>query len=335
MAAAGAEVAAVVDPAPAARAFAETLGAPWFASIHEAIDAGASDGAIIATPNQLHVEHGLACIAAGLPALIEKPIASTVAEAEALVAGAEAARVPLLVGHHRRHNPIIQRAKAEIEAGALGQITIVNGMCWLRKPDDYFAADWRRRQGAGPVFINLIHDVDLLRHLCGDVRSVQALDAREARGFEVEDTAAALLSFASGAMGALSVSDCTVAPWSWELTARENPAYPPTGQSCYMIGGTHAALELPNLRLWRHPGERSWWAPIDARSMPVAAEDPLIAQIRHFVDVINGAAKPLVSAHDGLEALRIVEAVTASAKTGEKVAIAPSQGASREKDPGS
>ncbi len=68
------------------------------------------------------------------------------------------------------------------------------------------------------------------------------------RGNPIEETAAILLSFANGALGTFSVSDTTAAPWSWELTARENPAYPATGQACYMIGGTEGALELPGLR---------------------------------------------------------------------------------------
>lgn len=65
------------------------------------------DGAIVATPNQFHVEHGLRLIDHGVPVLIEKPLASDVAGARKLVVAAEAAKVPLLTGHHRRHNPLI------------------------------------------------------------------------------------------------------------------------------------------------------------------------------------------------------------------------------------
>jgi predicted dehydrogenase len=317
-----ARLAAIVDPAPAAADYAASLGVPWRRSLAEMIDAEKPDGVILATPNQMHVEQGLACVAAGLPALVEKPIATDIAGALRLVEAAEAAAVPLLVGHHRRHNPLIAAAKAKLAEGALGRIVAVNAMFWLMKPEDYFDADWRRQPGAGPVFLNLIHDIDLLRHLCGEIVSVQAMESSAVRGFAVEDTAALLLRFASGALGTVAISDTVVAPWSWELTAAENPAYPATGQSCYQIGGTHGALELPNLRLWRNPGPRSWWAPIEAETIAAPAEDPLIRQIRHFAAVIRGEAAPLVPGREGLMTLAAVEAVKAAAATGGTVEVA-------------
>ena len=73
--------------------------------------------------------------------------------------------------------------------------------------------------------MNLIHDMDLLRHLCGEVTSVQAFESNAARGIR-EDSAVILLRFANGALGTVTVSDTIVAPWSWELTTGgENPAY--------------------------------------------------------------------------------------------------------------
>ncbi|MEM1045832.1 MAG: Gfo/Idh/MocA family oxidoreductase [Pseudomonadota bacterium] len=323
IAGAGFSVGAVVDPDENAKALAERVKAPWFASLARMIDAGVADGVVIATPNQAHVPNGLACVAAHLPVLVEKPLATDGADGARLIEAAAAAGVPVLVGHHRRHNPLIQQAKAEIETGALGRLLAVHGMFWLVKPDDYFEAAWRRQDGAGPVFINLIHDVDLLRYLCGDIISVQAQEANAARGFAVEDTAAILLRFANGALGTFSVSDAIPAPWSWELTARENPAYPASGQSCYMIGGSEGAMEIPSLKVWSHTGAQSWWSPIASRTSPVGQGDPLIAQIRQFAAVIRGEEEPLVSGRDGLQALRIVEAVKHSARTGENVACAP------------
>ncbi len=95
---------AIVDPTPAARDIAAACAVPWFADIGGMLAAGKPDAVIIATPNSLHVEHGLAAVAAGLPTLVEKPIADSVAGARRLVEAADAAGVPLMVGHHRRHN---------------------------------------------------------------------------------------------------------------------------------------------------------------------------------------------------------------------------------------
>jgi predicted dehydrogenase len=229
--------------------------------------------------------------------------------------------VPLLVGHHRRYNPLIQKAKEAIDSGRLGQVLAVHGTCWFYKPDDYFEIPWRREKGAGPVFLNLIHDVDNLRYLCGDVVSVQAIESNAVRGNAVEETAAILLRFQSGALGTVSVSDAIVAPWSWELTTGENPVYPQTNESCYHIGGTRGSLTIPHLELWRNQDKRSWWEPIHHERIPFEALDPLTLQIRHFCRVIRGEESPLVSGREGLSTLKVVAAAKQAAETGRLVDI--------------
>lgn len=311
----------IVDPSDAGRAYAKAIGAKWHSSLSALFRDGKPDGVIVATPNRIHVDNGLECVAAGVPALVEKPLASDLAAAQELVEAGEKAGVALLVGHHRRHNPLIAAAKLRIAEGALGTVVAVNGMFWLMKPDDYFEADWRRQPGAGPILLNLIHDIDLLRHLVGDIVSVQALQSGLVRGNAVEETAALVFRFDNGALGAFTLSDTIVAPWSWELTAQENPAYPPTGQSCYFIGGTHGSMELPSARIWTNPGKRSWWEPIQATHSPVSREDPLVRQINQFARVIRGEEPPLASAREGLKSLQVIDAVKRSIATGRTVEI--------------
>lgn len=308
-------LAGVGDPTDAGRDLAARLGSSHYLTLAELL-ASRPDGVLIATPNGLHLEHGLECIAAGIPVLVEKPIATDVAGAEKLVAAAEKAGVPLLAGHHRRHNPIMARAKAVIDDGRIGRIVALHAHIWLMKPEDYFAPEWRRKAGAGPILTNLVHDIDLLRYLCGDIASVQATASSAIRGHEVEDSAAILLRFRNGALGTLTVSDTAVAPWSWELTAAENPDYPATGQSCYQIAGTLGALEAPNLRLWKNPGKTGWHEPLEPHALDVTPDEPLLRQIRHFADVIRGRAKPLVSGADGLAAIEALDAITAAIKSG-------------------
>ena len=319
----GVRLAAVADPA--GEAWTRGQGLPWHADAGAMIAAESPDGLIVATPNALHVETGLMAVAAGIPALIEKPVADTVAEAMRLVTAGRAAGVPLLAGHHRRHNPLVRAAKARIEAGEIGRAVAVQATCWLYKPDDYFAARWRTQAGAGPVFINLIHDIDLMRHLVGEVEAVQASDRNAVRGHAVEDTAAAILHFADGALGTVSVSDTVVAPWSWELTAAENPAYPVTDQSCYLVGGTHGSLSLPGGTGWRQDEPRGWWEPIHAARPGVRnAEghaDPLDAQIAHFARVVRGEEQPLVTAEEGTRSLAVLEAIGRSARSGRVEAV--------------
>ena len=312
----------IIDPTDAAYEYAANLGVPWYSCLSEMIGTNKSDGIILAIPNQAHVQTGLECIAAGIPVLVEKPLAIDSVSGEALVAAAEAAGVALLTGHHRRHNPLIRRAKQEIDAGSIGSVVSVNGMVWLYKPDDYFDVAWRSKAGAGPVFINLIHDIDLMHYLCGRIETVYALESNIARGNEVEDSAVIVLKFSNGALGTFNASDTIVSPWSWELTARENPTYPPTSEACYLIGGTHGSLELPGLRLWTNPSTRSWLEPIQSTQLPFDFEDPLILQIHQFAAVIQGREKPLVSGYDGLQALRVIEAIKQSAAAGMTISVA-------------
>ncbi len=304
----------IIDPAPDAVALAQACGVPHHTDLHACLEAARPDGLINATPNQLHRSTTLDALGAGVPVLVEKPIASNTEDAAAMVAASDDSGVPLLVGHHRRHNPVIARAKALIESGELGRLQVVHGQCWLYKPTDYFDVAWRREDGAGPVFINLIHDVDLLRHLCGDVTDVTALESHHGRGFEVEESAGALLRFESGAIGTLSVTDNVPAPWSWELSAHENPAYPATDGFCYLIGGDKGSLSLPDFNHW-HYGDQppGWWAPIQRTRYPQSMEDPLRRQIDHFSRVIRGEEAPLVSGREGLETLRVIEKIKTSA----------------------
>jgi predicted dehydrogenase len=194
--------------------------------------------------------------------------------------------------------------------------------CWFYKPDDYFeAAPWRKKAGAGPISVNLVHDVDLMRHFLGEVITVQAQMAPSLRGFENEDLAAAVLRFESGAVCTITVSDSVVSPWSWELTSREYPIYPATNESCYLIGGSEGALSIPDMRLWQHEGGTSWWNPITATAMPVSSSDPLINQIAHFEQVIRGATEPLVTGEEGLKTLSVVEAIQVAAQTQQTVTL--------------
>jgi len=316
-----ARLSGIVDPSPVGAHVVEQFGARWFASFADLVSADRPDGVIIATPNQLHLENGLEAIAAGIPAIVEKPLAVDVASGARLVAAAEKTGVPLLVGHHRRYNPMIAKAKEIVDSGRLGRLATVQGACWLIKPDDYFAPAWRREEGGGPILLNLIHDVDLLRYLCGEISAVQAIESNAMRGNPVEDTAVILLRFANGALGTLNVSDCVVAPWSWELTAGENPAYPRQDQSCYQIGGALGSLTIPQLELWWNPGKRGWWEPLASERAPFVPEDPLRVQIRHFCAVIRGEAAPIASGRGGLNTLKVIEAVKASARTGATVAV--------------
>jgi predicted dehydrogenase len=320
----GADLASIVDPGPAGEEAAARFDIPRYRSLAEMVDRDRPDGVILATPNKLHVEGGLACVAAGLPVLVEKPIGDTVEGARRLVEAGEAAGVPVLTGHHRTYSPIMMKAREIVRGGHLGAIVAVVGTALFHKPDDYFdvGGGWRRGPGGGPILLNLTHDANCLMALVGDIVRVQATASTATRGFAVEDTAAMVFTFGNGALGTFLLSDTAASPRSWEQTSRENASYPwHDDEDCYHIAGTAGSLSVPTMRLRRYAGERSWWVPFDTAVEPVDRRDPLAGQIDHFAAVIRGGAQPLCTGRDGLRTMLVADAVAESARTGRPVDV--------------
>jgi predicted dehydrogenase len=315
-------VTGVADPVPEARAWVEQQGIAAFADPAAMLEATRPEGAIVATPNSLHLAHARCCAERNVAMLVEKPLGDTLAAARQLTAIARDAGVELLVGHHRRHSPIIEKAREVVAGGELGQVTAVAALWLLRKADDYYDAAWRREPGAGPVLNNLVHDLDDLRFVCGEIDNVQAAVSSKARGFAVEDTVVVTLSFASGALGTATASDAVAAPWSWELTSGENAVYPtqPT-ENCYLIAGTRGSLTVPRLELWRYEGAQGWHAPLARRQLDIVRADPLARQISHFCRVIRDLEPPRVTGEDALRTLACAAAVHQAAASGSKVAV--------------
>src|SRR6478736_6498802 len=172
-----ATLASIVDPGPAAPEVAEEFAVPLYRSLTELFAADKPDGVILATPNQMHVDGGLECVAAGVPVIVEKPIGDSVESAVRLVEAAEAAGVSVLTGHHRNYSPIMAKARQLVQSGTIGSVVAVVGTALFYKPDDYFqtGGGWRRQAGGGPILLNLIHEVNNLLSLVGDIVRVQAV----------------------------------------------------------------------------------------------------------------------------------------------------------------
>ena len=278
------------------------------------------DGIVLATPNSMHVAQGLECIRAGVPTLIEKPVADSVAEGLRLCDASERTGVKVLVGHHRRHSTILRKACAIVGSGILGRLVGVIGSAAFYKPDNYFdEAPWRRQPGGGPILINMIHEVDNLRAMMGEIVAVQAFASSATRGHPVEDTVAINLRFANDALGTFLLSDTAGSARSWEQTSQENKAYATyPDEDCYTIIGTDGSLAVPTMRLKRYATkeDRSWWKPFQASTIAIERTDPLEAQIEHFAAVIRGEQEPLVTCRDGLQNLRVTDAIAEAARTG-------------------
>jgi predicted dehydrogenase len=315
------ELAAIVDNTAPAQTLAAQIGTPYYTDVAEMLRHAQPDAVIIATPNASHADIGTLCLQHGAHVLVEKPITDTLADARRLCAAADAAGRVLLVGHQRRYNGILRQAREIVRSGRLGQLVSATGMATFLKPDPYFEMAWRRHKGGGPILINLIHDVDLLRFLMGEISSVQASSANAVRGFEVEDTAAVILRFQNGALATMMVSDSATTPWNWDLAAGESAHYPRQEVNTHFISGTHGSLTLPRLEVWDYRGERGWHQPLAQERTAPHDTNPYAEQLRHFHAVIHGQEEPVCSGVDAMRSLQAILAIHEAAASGQTISI--------------
>ena len=309
------ELVGIADPAPQAEEFARRVGVPWFADYGEMIDVARPRGVMVATPNATHARIATDCLERGVPVIVEKPIAHTVEDARLICDVSRSKGVPALVGHHRRYNPIARHAKQIIASGQLGRPVAATVLCTWLKPNEYFDVAWRREHGGGPILINVIHDVDLLRHLFGEIESVQAVVSNAVRGFVVEDTSAIVLKFCNGAVGTITVSDASPAPWNWDLNAGEGEHFPRQDADAYFLAGTEASITLPRLEIWEYRRGRGWHDPLTVERTALPKACPYTEQWRHFSALIEGLEPPVCSALDGLRTLEATLAVRTAAES--------------------
>lgn len=215
----GVQVTHLADPQlDRARALADIFHVPHVTTDWRELVASVEVDAVgVATPNYLHHEMTVAACRAGKHVLVEKPMATTHAEAYEMVAVAEEAGVVLMVDQVQRFFPIHEVARRVVQAGVLGKVLSVRARFSHAGPE-YWSPEgtWfvdRRRAAHGALFDLGIHKIDLIRFVTGkEVRAVTAMTATLAKPIEVEDHGAALLQFADGALGVVEASWAS-SPW--------------------------------------------------------------------------------------------------------------------------
>jgi predicted dehydrogenase len=312
------ELVAICDINPGHKKMADELGVPFFQDYKDLLAHADLEGVIDATPNQMHAIIGTECASRGIHVLTEKPITATLKEGKELVKTVKEAGIHLLVGHHRRHFPLIKRAREIVRGGELGQLVGVTILWALMKGDDYFLPAWRSMPGAGPVMCNMIHEIDNLRYICGEVSELTAKTKRLVRKGQVEDTVSMNFELDCGALGTALVSDTTPSPWSYELTSGENPEFFQTKNNCYQYLGEKASLSFPTMELWSyaHGSRKGWWEPLMKRSETVPYVLPFATQLAHFCRVIRGEEEPVIDAADALMTLATTLAIFESSDAG-------------------
>jgi len=281
----GVRVAAVCD---VDRDRAEATGLPAFTSV-EGLLAGADlDAVDICTPPKFHAPVALAALAAGLPTLCEKPLATTIADARALRDAAEQAGKPLQVGFcHRFHDPIVH-VKERLASGEWGRPLMFRnrfGTLFAGVEDTWFSN--REMAGGGALMDTSVHSIDLFRCLMGEVTEASAMLATfDSAIQDVEDSATLLLRAHNGALGVVEAS--------WRTPFSVNVVEIYAERAAAIVDYDAGTLKTRRL------GETDW----QAETLP--GRDRFREELRHFAAVVRGEEAPRADAEDGLRAVEII-----------------------------
>lgn len=282
------------------------------------------DAVCVCTPSGQHAEQGIAAARAGKHVLVEKPIALSLADADALIEACRAAGVQLGVALQRRTDAEFRAAHDAIAAGALGNMVLgAITVPYLRPQSYYDSAAWRGTwalDGGGALMNQGVHLVDLLIWLMNDdVVEVQARAATLAHTIEVEDCVTAALRFRSGALGTIAA------------TTAAAPGFPHRVE----VYGTQGALQIEGEAVVRWetvaPGAPTGPRVIDqgaGRQSAGPGADPKNINmsghariIEDFAAAVRAGRPPLVSGEDARRALAVVLAVYQSAREGRAVRL--------------
>ena len=313
-----------IDPAIGAQR-AATVGCPFFLDHYEMLSAVSPDVVVICAPHPLHMPLALDCFAAGTHVLVEKPIAVEVAEADAMIAAAEAAGRLLAVNFQERFRPAVDAARRLIAAGELGELVRV--LCvepWFRTAAYYRSATWRgswTNEGGGVLMNQAPHTLDRLCYLAGSPASVWGWTRTLRHAIETEDTAQAMLVYPAGAPGYVEVSTMEAGT-------------PPQLQ----IIGNRMALEflgetltirrfVPSLAEFSATSLEKFAAPEvivetfqPPEGMPPGGEGHLAVH-RDLREAILTGRKPRCDGRDALASLELANAITLSSFTGRAVSL--------------
>lgn len=305
-----------------ADAFAKKHGGRAYASLAELLKDPAVDVVAICTPSGAHLEPALAAIEAGRHVVVEKPLEVSTDRIDRMIEAADAQGVGLFGIFPRRFNPATGILKDAVAAGRFGQISSADAYVkWWRSQAYYDSGDWRgtwKFDGGGALMNQSIHTIDLLLYVMGDVESVRAETRLVAHaGIEVEDAAAALVTFKSGAIGVIQGS---TAAWSKVGHAAE----------VQIAGaGGSAFLADDRFRVWEFAEETA--ADTDVRATyglasaaaGAGAADPAAIDftwhqrnLENIRDAINGDGQAMVDGREARRAVALIQAIYRSAAMG-------------------
>ena len=264
------------------------------------------EAVIVATPATSHAELGNMAIEAGIPALIEKPFALTVADAEQLAEKAEKRNVPILVGHLLEYHPVVERLKEMLEKRELGDLYYLYSQrvnLGQIRPDEN--ALW----SFGP------HDVSVALYLLGEMPVTLSAQGKSYLQRGIEDVVFLNLTFASGVMAHVQMS------WLDPHKVRRLTVVGSRQMAVFDDMQPREKLTIYDKGVNRPPEYRSYGESLTIREGDIFIPrlpnvEPLTVQFQHFIRVVRGEEKGRADHADGVRVVRVLDAATRSLAQG-------------------
>ncbi|GAB2910499.1 Gfo/Idh/MocA family protein [Nonomuraea fastidiosa] len=308
-----AELVAVADvDAGRAREFADKYGVPHaYTDAEELLREQELDVAHLCTPPQLHAPLALACLEAGVTALVEKPPTLSLAEFDQLIEAEKRTGAHVATVLQHRFGAGAARLRRLADAGDLGRPLVATCLTQWYRGEDYYAVPWRgtwESEGGGPTMGHGIHQFDLLLSVLGPWTEVTAMAARQARPVETEDVSMALVTFGNGAMATVV-----------------NSVLSPRETSVLRFDYEHATIEVEHLYGYTDDDWTVTPAPAHEEIKTVWESDRTEGSSGHsgwfaaVLDALDRGEKPPVTTEDARRTMEFIAALYASAFTGERV----------------
>jgi len=315
-----------------AKDFAQQYDVKAYEDISQMVNEEKLDLVIICTPHPNHLEPTAEAIQAGAHVLVEKPLASSLQDCDAMIKASKAAGRKLGVISQRRFYEPVKRVKAAIEAGKIGHpiLGTVNMLGW--RGEEYYTSDpWRgswELEGGGVLVNQAPHQLDVLLWLMGDIDELYGAWANLNHPYiEVEDTALAVIRFKNGALGNIVVSNSQKPGIYGKIQIHgSNGAslgVQPEGGSMFVAGMSNIA-EPPINDLWTVQGEEKLlnkWVKEDTEFFNQI--DPTVyyiqKQIEDFLEAIANDCDPLVTGEDGRRTVELFTAIYRSQRDNQPI----------------
>lgn len=302
--------------------FARDYDARPFTDVRQMLRESGVEMVCICTPHPLHAEPVILAAEAGVHALVEKPLAASLADCDAMLAASRRAGTQLGVVSQRRFCEPVQRMKRALDAGKIGRpvLGVVAMFNW--RDQAYYASDpWRGRwdaEGGGVLVNQAPHQLDLLQWFLGEVEEVSGYWANLNHPYvEVEDTALAMIRFRNGGLGSITVSLSQRPGLFTKVHVHGSNGASigvETDRGASFVAGVSEVQEPPLNDIWTVPGEESLLAGFQAEDRERFRQiHPTThyhaVQIQDFLDAIRTGRPPAVTGEEGRVVVALFTAV--------------------------